>query len=243
MARPLQCSLAAADITLHLGTLDPGSSLSQADLRSLIQVMGVLCTESALSLLPRFDRQSQLYATEKRALREKVLMGIKPPSTSIALQKAPVFSPGLFPEKVFREVDVKAREVDSQSYFPKFQARQRPHSVPSGQQQQTASFKRPLPPLSQTDNTKRKKTKPSLPSHHGGENGSWRRDLPSTSKAPFQGGFQQGQQSYSSGAGRGKPFRLPARKADPPSRNPAPQGGKTQPSKSSKDSRRQPNRK
>merc|ERR1712030_271193 len=97
VARPLQCSLAAVDIALHLGTLSPGSSLSQADLRSLIQVMGVLCTESALSLLPRFDRQSQLYSTEKRALREKVLKGIKPPSTSIALQKAPVFSAGLFP--------------------------------------------------------------------------------------------------------------------------------------------------
>ena len=59
----------------------------QAGLESLIQVMGVLCTESALSLLPRFDRQSQLYAAEKKTLSEKVLKEIKPPSTSIALQK------------------------------------------------------------------------------------------------------------------------------------------------------------
>ena len=244
VARPLQCSLAAADIALHLGTLGPESSPSQADLRSLIQVMGVLCTESALSLLPRFDRQSQLYSTEKRALREKVLKGIKPPSTSIALQKAPVFSPGLFPEKVFREVDVKAREVDSQSYFPKFQARQRPPSAPMVQQQQATSFKRPLALPAQTDNTRRKRTKPSLPGHQGGESGSWRRDQPSTSKAPFQGGFRHGQQFHSSGAGRGKSNKLPARRSDPPNRIPAPQGGKaTQPSNSSKDSRRQTNRK
>ena len=57
----------------------------QAGLKSLIQVMGVLCTESALSLLPRFDHQSQLYAAEKKSLREKVLKDMKPPSTFIAL--------------------------------------------------------------------------------------------------------------------------------------------------------------
>ena len=245
VSRPLQCSLAAADIALHLGTLSPESSPNQADLRSLIQVMGVLCTESALSLLPRFDRQSQLYATEKRSLREKVLKGIEPPSTQITLQNAQVFAPGLFPEKVFKEVDVKARDVSvsSASNFPKFNSKQRPQSVPLDKQQQAASFKRPLPPLSQADNTMRKKSKPSALGHHGGK-AFWRRDQPSTSKAPFQGGFKQGQRFFTSGAGKGKAYRLPAKKADSSNRNSAPQGGKaTQASKSSKDSKRQPNRK
>ena len=95
----------------------------QAGLMSLIQVMGILCTESALSLLPRFDRQSQLYAAEKKTLREKVLKDIKPPSTSIALQKCSVFSKGLFPEKEFKKVNLKSREVDAQSFFPKLQPR------------------------------------------------------------------------------------------------------------------------
>ena len=51
----------------------------------LYTIITELCTESALSLHPRFDRQSQLYAAEKKSLREKVLKDIKPPSTFIAL--------------------------------------------------------------------------------------------------------------------------------------------------------------
>ena len=222
LARPLQCSLAAADIALHLGQLSSQSSSDQVDLRALIQVMGVLSTESALALLPRFDRQSQLYATEKRSVREKVLKGIKPPSTAIALQTSPVFSAGLFPEKVFREVDVKAREVDSQSFFPQFQAKPRP-SPAQGTQQQGTSFKRPLMPQSQGDNVLRKKTKPSLPSPQARNPYSWRQEQPSTSKGFFPGGSKQGQQSNPSGVGRGK---LPAKKAAPHGQSPSSTGGK-----------------
>ena len=39
VVRPLQCSLAAADIALHLGTLDPDVSSDRASLKSLIQMM------------------------------------------------------------------------------------------------------------------------------------------------------------------------------------------------------------
>ena len=97
----------------------------------LYTIITELCTESALSLHPRFDRQSQLYAAEKKSLREKVLNDIKPPSTSIALQKCSVFSKGLFPEMEFKEVDLNAREVDAQSFFPKLQPRTTRNGRPS----------------------------------------------------------------------------------------------------------------
>ena len=41
-----------------------------------------------------------------------MIKDIKPPSTSIALQKCSVFCAGLFPEKEFKEIDVKSKEVD-----------------------------------------------------------------------------------------------------------------------------------
>ena len=102
----------------------------QAGLNSLIQVMGVLCIESALSLLPRFDHQSQLYDVENKSLRKKVLKDINPPSTSIALQKCSGFSKGLFPEKEFKEVNLNARKVDAQSFFRKLQHRTPRHPNP-----------------------------------------------------------------------------------------------------------------
>ena len=102
----------------------------QAGLKSLIQVMGVLCIESALSLLLRFDHQSQLYAAENKSLRKKVLKDINPPSTSIALQKCSGFSKGLFPEKEFKEVNLNARKLDTQSFFRKLQRRTPPSSKP-----------------------------------------------------------------------------------------------------------------
>lgn len=220
LARPLQCSLAAADLAMHQDQI--GFTPEQAGLRSLIQVLGVLSTESALALLPGFDRQCQLYAAEKKSLREKVLKDVKPPSTSIALLKANAFSPGLFPEKRFREVDVSARDVDAQSHFPHFQAKSEP-STSKGSQQQRSSFKRPLPPQTQVDNAVRKRTKPSLPNHQAGSPYSWKANQPSTSKGFFPGGKKQGQQSSNSGGGRNK---LPAEKAAPSGQGTTPAGGK-----------------
>ena len=122
--------------------------------------MGVLATESALSLIPCFDRQTQLFMAEMKALRERVLKIIKPPSTSIALMNTPLLSAGLFPEKEFREVDVKAREVDAHSHFPQLKASgQKLSKEPNG----TTPFKRPIPTGS-LDNVTRKKTRPHLPS-------------------------------------------------------------------------------
>ena len=197
---------------------------------------------------PTFDRLSQLYSAEKKSVREQVLKGIKPPSTSIALQTASVFSASLFPEQMFKEVDVKAREVDSQSYFPHFQAR--PGSSPSqGSQQRGASFKRPLPPQSQGDNVLRKRTKPSPPSQQSKNPFQWRYSQPSTSRDSFPGGSRQGSQISPSDAWRGK---RPANKAAPSDQSTPPAGGKPSQggkapqlpkSSSSKDSKGQSKRK
>ena len=211
VARPLQCSLAAADIALHVGTMDSSTAPDQAGLRNLIQVMGVLCTESALALIPRFDRQTQLYTTEKKSLREKVLEGVKPPSTSIALMKSSVFSEGLFPEKVFKEIDIKAREVDAQSFFPKLEAAKPSTSKPATRDNVPPSaFKRPREPSSPADNSQRKKTKPSLPAFPGRGQFNGRQVYSYTPKNFPPKGGQQGASSSSSG-GKNLP-KFPQRK-------------------------------
>ena len=192
-------------MALHLGGMDSDAVPDKAGLKNLIQVMGVLSTEAAMAMLPRFDLQTQLFAAEKKSLREKVLKGVKPPSTAIELLKTPIFTPGLFPEEEFKRVDVRAREVDAQSYFPKLHSRS-PHPASSSTsrgRKQASGFKRPLNPSPQ-DEGSRKRTRPQMPNYPRQTPKSqfaWRAVGPAG-----QGGAQGGQMSTpsSSGEQRGK---------------------------------------
>lgn len=120
-SRGLQTSLAVSDLAKHLGGPSKIDTLTKTDLKGLSQVMGTLAQESALAQLPRFESLVEMYKAQKTKLREKVLAGISPPSVELTLRKAPIFSESLFPEKIFREVDVKARDSDLTNYFPKMQ--------------------------------------------------------------------------------------------------------------------------
>ena len=83
-----------------------------------------------------------------------------------------------------------------------------------------------------------------MPSHPRRDHYSWKQEQPSTSGRAFQGDNGQRSSSASSGSGRGKASKFPARKPEPFNRNPAASGGKAyQPSKPFKDSKRQFQRK
>ena len=235
-SRALQCSLASVSLARHVAELKPEVLPNQAKLRELVDVLGVLSTESALSILPDFDRQTQLFKAEKKALRERVLKNIKPPSTSIALMNAPLLSAGLFPEKEFKEVDVKAREVDALSYFPQLKASgeklsKEPKRVPP--------FKRPLSPGS-LDNATRKKTRPYLPSFPSKQRYAWRGGQSHSAGQSFsgQGSSWKGRQSTfpSSQSNRGKHPKFGAG-MQPPAQPNASQGKKRQGPSSSKPSK------
>ena len=51
-------------------------------------------------------------------LRDEVLRGVKPPSLQVGLKDSPVFTESLFPEKIFREFDLKYMESDPTNFFP-----------------------------------------------------------------------------------------------------------------------------
>ena len=147
-SRPVQYSLAVADLAKHLGGPKLIESLEKPALKELIQIMGILSTETALALLPKLDHAMNLWRTEKLRLRDEVLRGVKPPSLQVGLKDSPVFTESLFPEKVFREFDQKYMESDPTNYFPHYAA------GPSTQR----TFKRPPTPQG-VDTSARKRTK------------------------------------------------------------------------------------
>ena len=104
-SRALQCSLATVNLATHLGRMKPEALPNQVKLRELVVVMGVLATESALSLILCLDRQTQLFMARKKALRERVLKDFKPPSTSIALWNIPLLSGGSLPRERVQGVE------------------------------------------------------------------------------------------------------------------------------------------
>ena len=176
-SRPVQYSLAIADLAKHLGGPELIESLDKPALKELIQVMGILGTETAMALLPKLDHSMTLWKTEKIRIRNEVLRGVKPPSLQVGLRDSPLFTESLFPEKVFREQDLKCMESDPTNYFP--------HFVPSGPA--SGPFKRPLPPQG-VDPSARKRGKMAHPPAPAKNPRQERKNTPSTS---YQGNNQR----------------------------------------------------
>lgn len=103
VVRPLQCSLAVADLAEHLGGANIKDTLTRESLKELAQVMGVLSSESAQALLPLADHRAALFEAEKKRLREVAIKGFCPLSIQLDLRQTPVFSGGLFPKKVTKD--------------------------------------------------------------------------------------------------------------------------------------------
>ena len=78
-SRALQCSLAMVNLATYLGRMKPEALPNQVKLRELVDVMGVLSTESALSLIPCFDRQTQLFMARKKGTKGKGIEGLQTP--------------------------------------------------------------------------------------------------------------------------------------------------------------------
>ena len=129
LIRPLQCTLAVADIADNIGGANLKDSISKEALKELVQVIGTLSREAAVALLPLVDHKAALFSKEKTDLRKVAFKGIRPPSIQIHLGETPIFSPGLFPKKELREIEQKAQATDSSNNFPALKG----------------SFKRPLP--------------------------------------------------------------------------------------------------
>ena len=164
LARPTQCSLAIAQLANHISGPRSGDSLDKPALMELVQVMGLLASESSQALLPRLDRAATLWKAEKAKLREEVLKGVHPPNLQITLQKAPMFTGSLFPEKIFKECDSKYREMDRDNFFPALHG--------------NGGFKRPLSSVA-FDPTIRKRAKPSP--YQTNKGGRYKSQQPSSS--------------------------------------------------------------
>ena len=129
LVRPLQCTLAVADIADNIGGANLKDSISKEALKELVQVIGSLSREAAIALLPLADHKAALFAKEKTDLRKVAYNKIRPPSIQMDLEKTPIFSPGLFPKKELKEIEQKAQATDASNVFPAL----------------NGSFKRPLP--------------------------------------------------------------------------------------------------
>ena len=129
LVRPLQCTLAVADIADNIGGANLKDSISKEALKELVQVIGSLSREAAVALLPLADHKAALFAKEKTDLRKVAYNRIRPPSIQMDLEKTPIFSPGLFPKKELKEIEQRAQATDASNDFPALKG----------------SFKRPLP--------------------------------------------------------------------------------------------------
>ena len=161
VVRPLQCSLAVADLAEHLGGANLKDTLTKESLKELAQVMGVLSSESAQALLPLADHRAALFEAEKKRLREVAIKGICPLSIQMDLRQTPVFSGGLFPKKDLAEIGVRASVNNHTNFFPALKPPfKRPLTVP-GYATYTSQTKKPRtePPAHSTkDGTKPKFT-------------------------------------------------------------------------------------
>ena len=118
LARPIQCSLAVADLANHIGDPRRDDSLTKENVKDLAQIMGVLSTEAAVSQLPKLDMAMTAWKAEKTRLRESMLKGIQPPSLKHELASTTLFCEGLFPEKRFKELDVEYADKHNICEFP-----------------------------------------------------------------------------------------------------------------------------
>ena len=136
VVRPLQCSLAVADLAEHLGGANLKDTLTKESLKELAQVMGVLSSETAQALLPLADHRAALFEAEKKRLREVSIKGISPLSIQMDLRQTPIFSGGLFPKKDLKEIGARAVVNNHTNFFPALKP-----------------FKRPLPATGKTAHT------------------------------------------------------------------------------------------
>ena len=118
LARPIQCSLAVADLAHHIGDPRRDDSLTKENVKDLAQIMGVLATEAAVAQLPKLDLAMATWKAEKTRLRDSMLQGIQPPSLKHELASATLFCEGLFPEKLFKELDAKYADKHNLCVFP-----------------------------------------------------------------------------------------------------------------------------
>ena len=145
VVRPLQCSLAVADMAENIGGANLKDDISKASLKELVQVMGALGKEAAVALLPLADHRAALASREKVSLRRTAFKDIRPLSVQLSLEATPIFSPGLFPKKELKAIEEKALLTDHNNYFPALKG----------------TFKRPLnSPSSSTGAPARKRTCP-----------------------------------------------------------------------------------
>ena len=56
MARPIQCSLAVADLANHIVDPRRDDSLTNENVKDMAQIMRVLSTEAAVAQLPKLDK-------------------------------------------------------------------------------------------------------------------------------------------------------------------------------------------
>ena len=203
VVRPLQCSLAVADLADHIGGANLKDTLSKEGLKELAQVMGVLSAESAQALLPLADHRAALFEAEKKRMREVSIRGICPPSIQIELRKTPIFSGGLFPKKDLLEIEGRVQETNHTNFFPALKpVFKRPMSATvkgtPASQYKRARLDSPNPPTKPKFNTK----SAHVPKSKGSKAGKKKKTHPAN---PFQKQFGKSSSAgpkASAGAGK-----------------------------------------
>ena len=118
LTRPVQCSLAVADLAKHIGGPKTVDNLSKESIKDLVQIMGILSTESAVAQMPKLDRAVALWRKEKSDLRNTITQGVRPDSLKTSLEASSLFSESFFPEKIVKEMDEKYKEQETLCFFP-----------------------------------------------------------------------------------------------------------------------------
>ena len=112
-------------------------SLDRDSLLRLFEVVGSLSKEASSSSEPELTAKLARFREAKTALRVQVLEGISPPTLTIPLKEAEIFSEDLFPKEVYLKVDSEAIKSDEKNVFPAFlpeRGTKRFISLPSGAQ-------------------------------------------------------------------------------------------------------------
>ena len=118
LTRPVQCSLAVADLAQHIGGPKTVDNLSKESIKDLVQIMGVLSTESAVAQMPKLDKAVALWKAEKKSLRDSITKGVKPDSLKTSLESSSLFSSHsfrrIFSRRWMRNIRNRKRCVSSQ---------------------------------------------------------------------------------------------------------------------------------
>lgn len=96
-------------------------SLDRDNLLRLFEVVGSLAKEANATLEPELSGKVHKFKEAKTELRKQVLNGISPPSLTIPLIDAEIFTEDLFPKDIYLKVDAEAIKSDEKNHFPAFQ--------------------------------------------------------------------------------------------------------------------------